>query len=448
MTVQKRVLEKIDSMGDEILAFLMDLIRTEPVNPLYDKSGNRSELDCAMLVKQRLETLGLEVEQFDIDLTELEPYKGRPGYIPGYTDTMHYEDRPNLLTRIQGSGGGRSLLLTGHLDVVGVEDENQWVHPPFAPVIEDGIFHGRGSVDMLSGEVAMLMALEALYREGVKLKGDVWFSGIVSEESGGTGGLMLAHRLMKKGVTIDAGIMGEPTDLKLNLLCRGIQKVDVVVHGRTGHLEEPQPHWSEGGSVDAIAKARYILGAIDELNREWAIRPDKNHALLPIPNQVKLALINGGHQRSSYPDRCVLSFNIQVLPHELDDQGSGTSVRAEFNSFLNHVFDTDPWLNEHRPEINWFSESDCSEVPHDHAFVNSFLNSAAPIKPDVSLGACGFHTDTGWFSRLADIPVINFGPGDPSFAHRSNEQCPAQDIITATKMVSLVLMDWCQISEN
>ena len=84
--------------------------------------------------------------------------------------------------------------------------------------------------------------------------------------------------------------------------------------GRTGHLEEWQPHWTQGGPVDAIKKARYIMDQIDNLNEEWAKRPDKNHPLEKLPCQVKVAIIKGGHHRSSYPASCELSFNIQILP--------------------------------------------------------------------------------------------------------------------------------------
>lgn len=439
------VLNIIDEMKDEIIDLLKEVMASEPVNPLYDKTGKRSELKCSQIISERMRKMGLSPVEFDIDLNELKEFKGGPGYIEGFTDKMNFKDRPNVVAKIPGKkpDKARSLLLSGHLDVVAADDVEKWKFDPFVPTIKDDYIWGRGSVDMLSGFIAMVAAMEALKKAKIELEGDVWLAGIVSEEAGGTGGLMLANYLKNIGANIDAGIMGEPTNLEMSLLCRGIQKVDVIVHGRTGHLEVKQPHWSDGGPVDAIQKGRYILNAVDELNREWALRADKNHPLLGLPCQVHTSMIEGGHQRSSYPDYCKLSFNMQVLPSETNEKGLGEKTKNEFNEFMNKVFDSDPWLSVNRPEINWVSQSDCSEVPADHPFVKSFMNQAKKVHPAIKLSGSGFHTDTGWFERLAKIPVVNFGPGDPSLAHFTNEKCKVEDVIIATKMIALSCMDWC-----
>ena len=297
---------------------------------------------------------------------------------------------------------------------------------------------------MLSGFTAMICAVEAIKKSGIELDGDIWLAGIIGEEAGGTGGLFLADYLKRNHVKLDGGIMGEPTDLDLSILCRDIQWADVVVKSRTGHLEVEQPHWTEGGPVDAIRKARFILDAVDELNREWAGRPDKNSPLLGIPCQVKLAMIEGGHHRSSYPDFCRMSFIIQVLPQEADENGLGSRTKEEFYDFMNRVFDSDPWLRDNRPEIIWVAEADCSEVPASHPFVQECFKQLKGVHPLARITGSGFHTDTGWFQRLNGIPVVNFGPGNPALAHMTNEKCPADDLIKATKAIAAVCLDWCK----
>ncbi|MFK4998654.1 peptidase dimerization domain-containing protein [Bacillus sp. N9] len=109
-----------------------------------------------------------------------------------------------------------------------------------------------------------------------------------------------------------------------------------------------------GGAVDAIQKARYLMNAIDELNHDWANRPDKNHPLLTESCEVKIAKIEAGHHRSSYPDFCKLAFNIQVLPHESDSDGLGTSTRREFQDYIERVTQSDPWLRENPLKFNGY----------------------------------------------------------------------------------------------
>src|SRR5699024_8831291 len=310
-------------------------------------------------------------------------------------------------------------------------------------VIEDNILFGRGSVDMLSGLGSMLMALESIVEAGVNLDGDLWFSSSVGEEAGGTGFLATADYINKNNLNIDAGIMGEPTDLNLSLLCRGIIWADVIIEGRTGHLEVTQPHWSNGGAVDAIEKGRYVMNVIDELNKDWATRPDKNHPLMSESNQVKVALIEGGHHYSSYPDYCKLSINIQVLPHEANENGLGMGVRQEFEEFIKRIAESDDLLRENPPKINWALEADSAEVSENHPFVDVFKQSTNKFNPSMRTLGSGFHTDTGWLDRLGGIPTVNFGPGDQKLAHITNEHCDTDDIISATKMIAAACLDWC-----
>ena len=67
--------------------------------------------------------------------------------------------RPQLVARFRGSGGGRTLLLNGHVDVVDVEPRADWTQPdPFAAVVRDGLLYGRGACDMKGGVACMVIA--------------------------------------------------------------------------------------------------------------------------------------------------------------------------------------------------------------------------------------------------------------------------------------------------
>ena len=110
----------------------------------------------------------------------LAKYKGKVGYYPNYT----FEDRPNLYGVYKGDGDGRSLLLSGHIDVVarGVG----WTVDPFGGCRKDGRVYGRGAVDMKGGIACMTVAFKAIQECHIQLKGDVQIGTVVGEEAGGT----------------------------------------------------------------------------------------------------------------------------------------------------------------------------------------------------------------------------------------------------------------------
>ena len=446
---KKAVLDYIDAHQDELITLLQDCIRSRPVNPLYAPQHGYDEAECEKIISATLDELGLEYYSFDVELDKLEEYRGMPGFITGYTDKIDFNGRPNLLAKLPGTDPdhGRSILLIGHCDVVAADDIDQWKHHPFEACIDDGELYGRGVVDELGGLLSQLIAMEAMIKTGNRPKGDIWFSSVVCEESGGTGVLAVADFLKKKGIKIDAGIMGEPTDLDISLLCRNITWGDIHIHGRTGHLEEWQPHWSLGGPVDAIEKARYIMDQIDLLNKDWEKRPDKNHPLEKLPCQVKIGIIHGGHHRSSYPAECMLSFNIQILPQETDENGLGPSVKKEFEEFIDKAAKADPWLKDHPPVVEWVCEADCSEVPANHPFVEVMKANAKAVNSASTLIGSGFHTDTGWLMRVPEIPVVNYGPGNPALAHSTNERCKVEDIVKCCRTVALTCLDWCEMEK-
>ena len=110
----------------------------------------------------------------------------------GLTDRLNYRNRPNLVAVLRGTGGGRSLILNGHIDTVTVEPREQWTRDPVGAAIEDGRMYGRGTSDMKGGLMGAVMALTYLREAGVRLPGDVIFECVVNEEHAGNGTLDLS----------------------------------------------------------------------------------------------------------------------------------------------------------------------------------------------------------------------------------------------------------------
>ena len=96
-------------------------------------------------------------------------------------------------------------MLTSHLDVVPADEspEAGWTHPPFAGEIADGYVWGRGTLDIKSGVVGILEAVEYLLKQGFQPERTVYLGFGHDEEIGGEHGAMaIAELLASRGVQL------------------------------------------------------------------------------------------------------------------------------------------------------------------------------------------------------------------------------------------------------
>lgn len=157
------------------------LVAQATVNPPGD------EADAQAYLRDLLESAGLEVAT----------YEKEPG-------------RPNLVTRLPGRDGRASLILHGHVDVVGVDGQT-WDHPPFGAVVERGVLHGRGTLDMKSGVAMMCHAVVRAATEEIRPSGDVVLALVADSETGGgvgLGHLLEDHREVFTGARYAIGEFG------------------------------------------------------------------------------------------------------------------------------------------------------------------------------------------------------------------------------------------------
>ena len=433
--VRERVLTWIDRHAEDIVAFLQELVRTPSVNPWFHETpGPSYEGDVQAIIASRLEGLGADVVRWQPDSVLLSKYEGRPGYYPG----RDFTGRPNLAATIAGTGGGRSLLLFGHIDVV--KAGTGWTVEPFAGLRRAGRVYGRGAVDMKGGVAAMVMAAEAVLRSNIQPVGTIMVGTVVDEEAGGMGTLAFVDR----GYRADACILAEPTGLAVAPLCRGILWGKLTLQGRSGHIEMPQGDWRTGGAVDAIEKARLYLDYFTRLNADWARR--KAHPLLPIPCQVHVAQIQAGEYPTTFANRAELTFNAQYLPSERDSFGLGGAVKREIEDGVARVAQTDPWLRRHPPDIAWLVDADCAETPASHDFVRLCVESVRSLGREGRIEGICSHTDMGWLVGVG-IPTVNFGPGDPRMAHQNDENVEERSVLDAARAIALTILEWCGTNE-
>jgi acetylornithine deacetylase len=430
------IAERVEARADDIVATLADLVAFPSIVKSNPREAGPGERDCQLYLQKRLERLGFETDLWEPDGPALfAKYQGRPGANKGRT----FEGRPNLGGTLKGSGGGRSIMLTGHIDVVPPGAAEHWQTDPFKPVLKDGYLHGRGAVDMKGGVACMLMAVEILKELGAPLSGDIVFTTVVDEEIGGMGSLAMVDR----GFRADAGIMTEPTANRIAPLCHGILWGRIIIDGIGGHAELTPNAWYSSGPVDAVQLCRQMLDGIDILNRRWMFDPKKNHPLMDLPNQIIVTQMSAGEHPSSMAGRAEIIIDAQYLPSEKDEFGLGGHVKREIEAHVRHVCQADPYLREHPARIEWILDADCAEIPADSPFVTLFQSAVAQVSLSPALSGFGAHSDIGLPTGLGKTPTINFGPGDPAQAHQPNERVSVRDLVDCTKAIALVIQKWC-----
>jgi acetylornithine deacetylase len=326
--------------------------------------------------------------------------------------------RPNVIARIgDARPGARSLMLNGHLDVVGVED---MVHAPFDAHVRDGRMYGRGSADMKSGIAAMCAAAARTAAEG-SLAGEVIVAAVIDEEYESLG----TRHLVESGVRADAAVITEPTRLAIMPAHRGFVWVRVDVHGRAAHGSR----WDIG--VDAIRHAGLLLAELDALDAgEMTTR---SHRLLGRPS-LHASLIEGGTGMSTYPAHCTLSLERRTIPGESADQ------------VLDEIREACARIRARRPsfaaDVHLMVTQGPSDVAEDAPVVRLLADALAAESVPVCVEGMSAWTDCAILNE-AGIPAVCFGPGDISLAHAAEEFVPVREIEQATAVLARATREWC-----
>ena len=430
---EERIIAAVRADQDELINLLSDLIAFDTT---ARNAGDPPRDEAAMqgYLRDRLTHLGAECDLW-------EPAATGTGnrLVP---DGLEFRGRPQLAARLPGTGGGRSLLLNGHIDAVSAEPLDRWTSDPFEATIRDGLLYGRGSCDMKGGIAGMLFALETLHRLGTKLAGDVIFCTDTDEESSGAG----SQACIARGVRADAGLCAEPTAFDVWVACRGTSNPVLTIEGRTGHAECTHPHWREGGPVNAIEKLAPILQAVRDLRDDWRLRAEHRHPYLNPPDIVP-TVVRGGEWMVTYPASCELLFDVQYMPARVNDAGNGQDVFDEVERRVGGCVAPDPWFAEHPLRWQWPIDTVPAEVADDHPVVALSLEAGAAVgRPGVITGMDSWH-DAAAFTRWADTPTVSFGPGDLLVAHTIDEHVPVKDLVDHAAAVAVALARWCGVVE-
>jgi acetylornithine deacetylase len=350
----------------------------------------------------------------------------------------HWHDRPITVGTLRGAGGGRSLIINGHIDVVNAGDPELWTVPPFSAEIRDGRIVGRGSLDMKGGIAAAMFALRALKACGVRLAGDLFFEVVTDEETCAMGTIAAIER----GYRADAGLVPEPTDMALWTATRGILHGSVKIEGRSAHAEINQPSWQDGGGVNAIEKTAKVIGALQGLSEEWSRREDKRHPLLGVP-AIHPTLVRGGAFIANIPESCELGINTTYLPQNADADGFGSVPKAEIEAAVARLAEQDEWLALHPPRWTWATDYPPCEFDPGTPIIAVAAAAARELGRETVVEGLDSAYDGALLTRFAGTPSPAWGPGETDRAHTTDESIGIDELAVAARLYARAIVAWC-----
>ncbi|MBI4243993.1 MAG: M20/M25/M40 family metallo-hydrolase [Planctomycetes bacterium] len=426
--IKEIVSGSIEKRREEIIELAKSLVRIPSEN--IPPGGN--EFASQKFICNFFTESGIESKL--IDLTSISELSRHEAYYQG----RDYTGRPNVIARYPGSGGGRSLLFSGHIDTMPVGD-NKWSFPPFGADISNGRLYGRGAYDMKSGITAMMMAMKTIKECGIRLRGDLLFESVVDEEHAGCNGT-LANRLI--GFNADGVILPEPSNLKLYIAHKGFRIVHLSLKGKSGisfageELSNP---------VEYIGSLIECLKAFRKKRREAAPVPDI-YKYDPDPVPVMLPKLQAGEFSlripMQIPFECKLEVYWQTMPGE-----SQQEIEKDFFDFLdewqknNNLLPRDIVL-EHNFSHRWIPGTG---IDRNHPLVRVTKSVAEEcLDTEVTVTGAPFPCDLFIFNLYGNMPGVILGPSGGN-AHAADEFVYVEDIIKLTKIFSSLALRWCEL---
>ncbi|CAN5727419.1 ArgE/DapE family deacylase [soil metagenome] len=361
---------------------LEQLVAIDSVNPTL-VPGGAGEAEIARFVAGWLEQRGVETEYEELAPT-----------------------RANVVGRVRGSGGGRSLMLNAHMDTVGLGGKDG----ALTPRVDGTRLYGRGSYDMKGSLAAIMIAAAAA--TGLELSGDLIITAVADEEA-----LSIGSERIAATVKADAAIVTEPTGLGIAIAHRGFVWLELETRGHAAHGSR----YDLG--VDAIARMGPPLVALAELDRHLE-EEGEVHPLLGRAS-VHASLIEGGQELSTYPDRCLLKVERRTLPGETVELVESELAKVAPGAAVESTFSRDPL-----------------ETPPDSPIVELLARKATDVlgAPPELIGV-PFWTDAALFAATA-VPTVVFGPGCEG-AHAEVEWVDLEHVERLVEILLAVATEFC-----
>ena len=388
-------------------------------------TGSPAESEGQHRLEARLRSLGMDTDLWSIDLATTTSDPDFPGMEAP-------RDEAWGLVGEWGGDAGPTVVLNGHLDVVPPGSPELWSVDPWQGAVRDGRIYGRGSCDMKAGLACQLMAVDALRRSGVRLRGRVQLQSVVGEEDGGLG----TFATVRRGHRGDLAVIAEPTSQALVTASAGALTFRLTVPGQSVHASMRL----EG--VDALDKYLLVHLALRRLETQ---RNRDAHPLMAgyvLPYPLSVGTLRAGNWASSVPDVVVAEGRLGVALGEPVEE-----ARAALESAVAEVCAEDPWLTDNPVRVEWCGGQ----------FASGAVEISSPVAQLVSSSHARLHStrpqvmgvpygsDQRLLTGLGGVPTVLYGPGDVRHAHAPDESVPVEELVAVTQTLVLLVATGCGV---
>jgi len=335
-------------------------------------------------------------------------------------DEIHIDAFGSILGKINGTGGGKTVLLDGHVDTVGIGSRQDWKHDPFGADIENGRIYGRGTSDMKGALAAMIYAASRLTDE--RPAGDVYVSGTVFEEK--YEGVALRNIL--RNIHADYVIVGEASELDLKTGQKGRAEIKITTHGKSGHAAHPED------AVNAVYKMQTLIGEIRRM--DLPVDAHLGPAIMELTD-----IISSPYPGTSViPSECTVTYDRRLVEGETRE-----TVIAHIQAVIEELRRSDPEFSadiavvKDRAECYtgagftaerffpaWYYDR---EAP----FVRKALSALRAAGINSSLATYTFCTNASASAGELHIPSLGFGPSRENQAHVCDEYIEIEQLVKA-----------------
>jgi acetylornithine deacetylase len=415
------LLDYVDSHAQDIVADLADFVRLPSI------SGSDEENEIQFRLATRLQTFGLDVDHWKIPLTETLCEADFPGVEVDRLESW------GTVGKLPGDGSGPSLMLNAHVDVVPPGDRAAWGDAvPFGGYVGGSAVHGRGACDMKGGLVASLWVMRAMSELRVPLCGDLLLGAVIGEEDGGLG----TYAMLRRGWRADGCVIPEPTSLDIAPGNCGSLTFRLTIRGAATHASR------RSSGVSAVEKFVSVFQALRQLEAE---RNQTKHPLatrwdIPIP--IELGVVQSGDWASSVPDRLTADGRLGVAIGE-----DVAEAKKALETALAELGESDPWLRKHPVEVSWWGGQFAPGFTDPDASVISAVRRAHQqvSSHDQDTWVTTYGSDLRLMRNIGGVPTVHYGPGDASLAHGPREQVPIDEVLTATRALTLTALGHCGV---
>lgn len=394
MNIRETILRLVDENARDIVDFTQSVISIPSV------TGDEGL--CAERISREITRIGLDKKEVAVE-----------------------PNRPNLIGTLKGTEPGERVLLNGHIDVVHPGPDRDWYDNPFSGAIRDGYIYGRGSVDMKGGLCGLLKAVEIVKKSGISFNGELVYTAVVDEQVGGHKGI---RHLMKEGYLdgVTVGLNSEPTDMRIEICHKGGFKTIITNYGKAIHGSRP---WL---GINAVEKSVDLIMRLRKYKEE--VLPTREHPILGKPS-LNIGMIRGGNALNLVPSMSTVWVDRRFIPSETPAQ-----VDAEIRGILEELAAKDP---EFKYEMEMEGVSPCLDVQEDEEVVKALKRGfRAVMGKDAVVGGKAAGTDASKIVDHLKIAMPIFGPGEyVKYSLGPNEQLKIEDLLNATKVYALTLLD-------